>query len=411
LSSRKPKNLNILHVSQNYHIRGGSDRMFFAISRLLEQHGHKVIPFCAASQRNRFTEWSNYFPVAADFYHPGIGDIFQYLYSRPASKAISKLIANQQIDIAHLHIYYGKLTSSILAPIKSAGIPIVQSVHDYKLVCPVFTFISNGMVCEACKQQQFWRALPRKCNRNSLSRTTLSVVERYVSKSFGSIRNIDRFMPVSNFVHKKLIEHGIPANRITTLHNFIEIADNPINNQPDEYFLYFGRIETIKGIFTLLEAAQHLPNIPVLIAGDGNAKAAMLEYIESNRIVNIQYVGFKNKVEIRELIKGSICTITPSVWNEPLALTVLESFVEAKPVIASKIGGISEIISDGVDGLLIEAGNSSDLELKMKWIVDHRYQARAMGIKGQKKVMENFNPELYYKRLMDIYQAVLENYY
>jgi len=402
--------LKILAVSQNYFVRGGSDRMFFLTSRLLEQHGHKVIPFTAANPDNQASEWSDYFPVAADFEKPGPIDLLRFIYSRPAKKAISQLLAERKIDIAHLHIYYGKLTSSILAPLKSAGIPIVQSVHDYKLVCPVYTFVSNGRICEACKQQQFWQALPRKCNRNSFSRTTLSIMERYVSKSFGSIRNIDRFIPVSNFVHKKLIEHGLPADRITTLHNFVEIGDNQLNNQSGEYFLYFGRIETLKGIFTLLEAAQHLPNLPVIIAGDGNAKTAMLEYIGSNSIENIQYVGFKNKVEIRELIQGSICTITPSEWNEPHPLTVLESFVEAKPVIASKIGGITEMISNGVDGFLIEAGNSKDLESKMRWIADHRDQAREMGIMGKKKVLEDLNPDQYYKKLMGIYQAVLENY-
>jgi len=410
LSSRNPNVLNILHISQNYYIRGGSDRMFFAISRLLKEHGHDVIPFCAASQKNRPSEYSNYFPAAADFDHPGIVDYYRYLYSRPAKQTISKLIAEKNIDIAHLHIYYGKLTSSILTPIVSAGIPIVQTVHDYKLVCPVYTFVSHGKVCEACKQQQFWRALPRRCNRNSLSRTALSVVERYVSKLLGSIRNIDRFIPVSHFVHNKLIEHGIPANKITTLHNFIEFENDSVNNRPGEYFLYFGRIETIKGIFTLLEAAKHLPKIPVLIAGDGNDKNAFLAYIESNKITNIQYVGFKNKNEIRDLIKGSICTITPSKWYEPLALTVLESFVEAKPVIASNIGGISEVISDGVDGLLIEAGNSKDLELKMKWIVEHRDFARTMGKKGQRKVLQNFNSDQYYEKLMEIYHSVLSNH-
>ena len=147
--------ISVVNISQNYYVRGGSDRYFFSLGQLLEKQGHQVIPFASSQPQNQQTIWSKYFPDGVNFEEPNLKDISRFLYSAPAAKSIARLVKDNHPQIAHLHIYYGQLTSSILSPLKKAGIPIVQTLHEYKLVCPVYTMISHGKVCEACQGKKF----------------------------------------------------------------------------------------------------------------------------------------------------------------------------------------------------------------------------------------------------------------
>ena len=205
---------------------------------------------------------------------------------------MADLLRDEKPDLAHLHIYYGKLTASILAPLKKAGIPIVQTLHEYKLICPVYTLISNGQICEACQGHRFYRALPRRCNRGSLARTALSVAESYVSRWAGALSDIDHFIAVSDFVRNKVIEHGVLPEKITKVYNFVDISGVIQNTEPGNYLLYFGRLEKIKGIFTLLDAIAPLKHVPLKLVGDGNAHAEIKAYIQEKELSHVEMLGF-----------------------------------------------------------------------------------------------------------------------
>jgi glycosyltransferase involved in cell wall biosynthesis len=397
----------ILNAGQRYYIKGGSDRYQFDLSQLLQQHGHEVIPFAAADAKNQETLWSNYFPEKVDFENPRFGDIINFIYSQKAALAIENLVSHHRVDLAHLHIYYGQLTASILAPLKQAGIPIVQTLHEYKIVCPVSTLLSNGNICKACQGHAFWKATLNRCNRQSLTRSMLSSIESYVSRSLGSIDKVDRFIAVSNFQRKKLIELGLPENKISTVHNFIDTSKLEPNTSPGEYFLYFGRLERYKGIFTLIEAASPITDTPLLIVGDGTERLEIEKLIEQKNLQHIRLLGFKDKQELNSLIRNSICTIVPSEWYETFGLTLIESFAHGRTVIASQIGGMTEIVTDGVDGFQIQPGNSEELQERMLWMSQHRDKALEMGLLGREKVERKFNPEIHYQKLMEVYQEVL----
>lgn len=399
--------LKVLSVSQNYYVRGGSDRIFLMTNELLEKQGHRAIPFAAEHPKNQPTQWTRYFPVAANFERPGPIDLIRFVYSRPAAQSIRRLIRDHKPDIAHLHIYYGKLTGSILAPLKAAGIPIVQTLHEYKLICPTYTLVSNGQICEACQGRHFWRAIPRRCNRNLLTRTLLSTTEMYVSRLLGSVRNVDHFVAVSDALRAKMIEHGIAARKISTVHNSVDVSAIPPNHQPGEYLLYFGRLERLKGLFTLLEAVAPLTQTPLLIVGDGEARDELSDTIERRNLKHVQLLGFKQGAELEQLVRGSISTLVPSEWYEPFPTTVLESFAHSRPVIASRIGGITEMITEGRDGFLVEPGNAQGLQERMAWMASHRNKAVSMGLAGRKKVEEEFSPQVYYRAIMRVYNKLL----
>ena len=397
----------ILNVSQNYHVRGGSDRYFFTLAELLRKHGHQVVPFTAASPNNESSEWENYFPRGADFEHPGAGDLLRFLYSYDAVKSIRQLLKDTDINLAHFHIYYGKLTASVLEVLKRDGIPLIQTLHEYKLTCPVYSHLSNDQICEACEGKHFWRALPKRCNRGSLARTALSVTESYISKMLGAVKKFDHFISVSHFLRKKMISHGMPEDKISTVHNFVDVSDITPNFSEGDYVLYFGRVHRSKGILTLIEAAVPLTDVPIYIVGDGEAMSEVQQIIEQNGCKHIHLLGFKQGDELRELILNSICTVLPSEWYENCPMSVLESYAYGKPVIGADIGGIPELIVDGVDGFLVPSGEQETLRDRLLWMFAHKDEAAEMGRIGRYKMETEFNADIHYERIMNVYQQFL----
>ena len=397
----------ILNVSQNHYIRGGSDRYFFALAELLRKHGHQVVPFTAASPKNEPSEWDPYFPRAADFENPGPIDLLRFLYSRDAAKSIQRLLNNTNVDIAHFHIYHGKLTASILESLKKTGVPLIQTLHDYKLTCPVAVHLSNDEICEACEGKHFWRALPKRCNRGLLTRTVLSVTESYVSQMLGAVEKFDHFVSVSHFLRKKMISHGIPENKISTVHNFVDVSDITPNFSVGDYILYFGRVHRSKGLLTLIAAAAPLKQVPLYIVGDGVGMPEVRRIVEQDGCEHIQLLGFKQGDELRELILNSICTVLPSEWYENCPMSVLESYAYGKPVIGADIGGIPELIVDGVDGCLVPSGDQEALRERLLWMSEHRNEAVEMGRTGRHKMETMFNADIHYERIMNVYRKFL----
>ncbi len=397
--------MKVLQVSQNLFVRGGSDRMFLDTCALLKRHGHEVIPFVARHPQNDESPWSSYFPVAANFDSPGPMDTLRYVYSRPAARAIRKLIREYRPDVAHLHIYYGKLTASILPVLKAEGVPVVHTMHEYRQISPNYTLVHNDRIDESCCGIHAWRAAAKRFNRGSLTRSALAVFEWYVSRMVGSQRSIDRFIAISDFQKQKMAEHGVPADRITRIYNFVEPCEAAVGvTGQGGYFLYFGRVERIKGVFTLADAAAKMPGITVKIVGEGDAKADLADHLKRHQIGNVELVGFTRGEELKALIHGSLATVLPAKWYEPFGLTVLESFAQCRPVIASRIGALPELIADGQDGLLFEPGDVSGLCEKMWELVDDPARADTMGRAGHATLIERFTPDVHYDQLMRVYR-------
>jgi len=394
----------ILNVSHHNYMVGGSDRVFLELGTLLESKGHTVVPFCSSSPLNRQSEYEHYFPPSINTTSATLKGVINYIYSLPAKKGMGRLLNDIDIDLAHLHIYYGQLTSSILQPLRSRGIPIVQTLHDYKIICPVYTLTSAGKHCESCVGGHFWRALPKSCNRGSVLRTGLSVVESYVSAWSGAIRSIDHFIGISEFITQKMISSGIPENRITTIHNFI----NTDNYKPDysigEYVVYFGRIETVKGIYTLLEACRDLPDTRLVIAGTGGESENVARWIANKGLHNIDLVGFLQGEELHKLLRRAICTIVPSEWEEPFGLTIVESLALGIPVVATTMGGIPELINNGEDGLLVPPKSPIALRDAIEYFAKNPQRAAEMGRSGRAKVAQNFDKDRYYESVLDVYR-------
>ena len=397
----------VLHGSHNYYIPGGAERYFFELGALLEQHGHKVIPFCGASDKNYPSEYSQYFPPAIDTGNPSLTDVFRFIYSRDARKYIRRAIHDLDPDIAHLHIYHGKLTSSILAPLKENSIPVVQTLHEYKLLCPVYSCVRDGEICEDCQGKHFWKALTNRCNRGSIARSAVSMTESYVAKLLGAVDNIDHFIGVSQFMTDKMLSIGVPPDKISTVHNFVDSDKLQPAADPGKYILYFGRLDATKGLFTLLDALRDNPDLQCVMAGSGPDSDALKAHAARHDMQNVRFPGFVEGTALQDLIRGAVCTVLPAEWYENCPMSVLESLAYARPVIGTRIGGIPELIDDGQDGLIVEPAHKDQLSAALRELGGNPQKASRMGLAGREKVARSFSPAHHYEQIRAVYDNLL----
>lgn len=395
--------LNVLNVSHNHFVRGGSDRYFLSLGELLAKEGNLVVPFCAKSDKDQPSEWATYFPSGADVESPSVVDVLKYHYSPAAKYNLQKLLSANRFDIAHLHIYYGKLTSSILPVLKDAGIPIIQTSHDYKLICAVYSCSRGGTPCEACHGKEYWRALVHKCNRGSYLRSAISMSESYVSRWLGSVDAIDRFIAVSQFSATRMAENGIDPRRISVVPNFIDISQFTPQTETGRYFVFFGRVEQSKGVGTLVKAFMQMPDIPLMVIGEGNFLPEAQALAATSP--NIHFAGFKDGSELYSLVGQSVASILPSEWYENCPMAVLESFALGRPVIATRVGGLPELISPGEDGDIIEPGDVDSLCKAVRTVWERRGNP-GMGLAARRKAEQQFSSEIHYQRIRDIYDSL-----
>ncbi len=396
----------VLGVHNRHRLIGGAERYYLELGRLLAARGHRVVHLSTAHPENEPAPGPALFLPPNDLVRPGPADLVRFHYSRRAARAVRSLLSAERIDLAHLHIYHGQLTAAILAPLRRAGVPLVQTLHEYKLLCPVHTFLSRGVLCEACGGRHFHRALPRRCNRGSLARTLVSVSESYLSRWLGAATQIDHFVAVSEFVRGKMIAHGFSPERITTIPHFVDAERTTSGSGPGEHFLYAGRLEGYKGIFTLLEAAAEVRELPLLFAGEGNDRAQLEREIEARKLSHVRCLGFRRGEELAALLRASRCAIVPSQSYETFGLAALEAFACARPVVASAIGALPELVTHGEDGLLFPAGDAGALAQHLRWLATHPAQAAALGARGRQKALERYSPQAHHDRLLEVYRRL-----
>lgn len=408
--------MKILMINSFYYMRGGAERCFFELSDLLRANGHEVFPFCMDHPRNLPSEYRDYFVSYVDFptemRKPGLAAkahvVERVLYSREARRKVEALIDATQPDLVHIHGFIHEMSTSILPALKAAGLPAIQTLHDYKIVCPNTSFVSHGHICEACKGGKYYNMTRYRCKRGSLSASLLATVEMYFHEAFRLYEpNIDLFISPSQFLADKVIEHGV-RKPIVTIPNFLHPESFQAAYEPSDYFVHAGRLAREKGVMTLLDAARQLDtHVKLVIAGTGDMEPEMRQFVQEHGLSNVEFVGHLNTEDLNRLIQDAIATIVPSEWYENYSMIVLESLASGTPVIGSRIGGIPEQIVHGVNGLLFEMGDSADLARQMSRLIDNRSEAIEMGRAGRERIERINSPESHYEQTMAAYRSIL----
>jgi glycosyltransferase involved in cell wall biosynthesis len=409
--------MRVLMCNSFHYLRGGAERCFLELMTLLRAHGHEVIPFCMAHPQNLPSAYEQYFVSYVDFptllrEGNGIGTKLQVaertIYSREARRKIEQLIRATRPDIAHVHGIAHETSPSILPAIKAAGIPIVQTLHDYKLLCPNTSFISQGKVCEQCKGHRYYNVVRNRCKRDSLSASMLAGVEMYLHKFWQIYEsNVDLFITPSRFLKEKVAEHGV-KNQVVHLPNFVDPGEFPPVFEADDYFVFCGRLVALKGVRTLLRAMQSIKRSHLYIAGNGELENELHAEAAQQGIANITFLGHLGKEQLVPLVQRAAFTIAPSEWYENYPMTVLESLACGTPVVGARIGGIPELVIDGQTGVLYESGNVDQLVKQINFMLDNRALALEMGRKGRTLVETMNAPEQHYQQTLQIYQTLLQ---
>ena len=342
--------MKILLINNVHYNRGGADKVYLNTGKLLEEHGHEISYFAINYNENLKTKFSQYFIQNPNFknrkWDSKLLTFPRYYFSSQAQHNLQKLINTYKPEIAHIHLLYGGgLTSSILPILKKNNIPIVLTIHDYKLLCPVLTLMDNNLrICEKCAYGNYIYCISKCCNQISLSsnknifNSIIFATESWFRDIFYNYDNfISRYIFVSNFsrnIHLKY-KHFF-KEKSEVLFNFIDFNDTEIPATCiGDYFLYFGRLSKEKGIMTLLQAFLHYPEGRLLIIGEGNLNEEIQEYIFNNSLKNVNLLGYMTGEKLNSHIMNSKFVILPSQWYENNPLSIIESFRYGIPVIGS----------------------------------------------------------------------------
>jgi len=338
----------------------------------------------------------------------GVKTAGRVLYSLQAKRRLDGLLKKERPDIVHLHNIHHQISPSILHTIKAHALPVVMRLHDYKMVCPVYTLLLNGRPCQRCRGGRYYNAFINRCTKNSYLKSAVNVLEMYLHHRILHIYElVDVFISPSLFLKEKFQEMGFPGE-VVHLPYFIDGQDFfPSYNYREKFLVYFGRLSPEKGLFTLLEAMAGL-DLELKIIGDGPLRKDMEKVVNEKGLDNVSFLGYRRGEELKRPIQKAMAVVIPSEWYENYPRSVIEAFALGKPVIGSRIGGIPELVKDGQTGLTFEPGNAEDLRAKVKALISNPDRVYKMGQAARRFVEEKLNPEVHYQGLMKIYELAME---
>ncbi|MEY4766969.1 MAG: hypothetical protein RI907_3642 [Pseudomonadota bacterium] len=386
---RVPSRVLVLH--NTYQHRGGEDAVVESEVALMRQHGVEVWTHLVSNdeihERNKAV-------VAAET-----------LWSRRQVAAVQALLRQHRPQVVHVHNTFPLLSPAVYWACQREGVPVVQTLHNFRLGCPQAMFLRENRVCEDCLGRTPWPAVKHKCYRDSALQTAVSALNIVVHRSLGTYRHqVDRFIALNGNARLKFIEMGLPADKIVVKPNFAEpIAEPAWSGRQGGLFV--GRLSTEKGMATLLQAWDQLSALPdggrLKVVGKGEFEA------DWARRGDQVYLGFKPLSEVIEQMRRSLYVLVPSICYENFPRTIVEAFSVGVPVIASRMGAMAELIEDGVTGLLVTPGDAQDLADKMRWAQSHPEAMVEMGRQSLARYERLYTPEANFAELMAVYRSVL----
>ncbi len=409
--------MNILSIDVYHYQRGGAETVFLNTSQLLEERGHHVARFALKWDENMPTPYERYFPESKDTRKGpfrALKNIVTYFYHFEAARRLEQLIRDERPDIAHIHLIWGQLTPSILRVLRRNKIPVVLTAHDYRIVCPAYAFRNGkGEICEKCHGTSFRHCIGGNCCRGSKPLSAMMAAEQYFRNTFFyPPKYLDGIIYVSDFCREKHEQYmprlrDLPSMRLYNM--AMDILPEPAPRAADPYYLYLGRLSAEKGIETLIDAFAVLPDLKVKIVGRGPLEAELKEKVDSMGLTNIEFLGFKSGDELHRLTAEAKALIVPSRCYENNPMTIIEAYSAGTPAIGAAIGGIPEIVVDGVTGFRFASGDAQALADTVRRMesLDAAGYAR-MQEAALVFARENFSLDQYYPRLMDFYQRVID---
>jgi len=334
------------------------------------------------------------------------------IYNRSSAKKLREAAMQFQPDIIHVHNFYFTASPSVFIEAHRMNIPIVYTIHNYRLICANALLLRDNKICELCVQHRFpWYGVRYKCYHGSAAESAVVGSIAAFHKLSGTWRKkVDRFITPSEFIRSKIVGSSLKLNeqQVVVKHNFIPDPGEGSKVERQSHYLFVGRLSEEKGIDILLDCFEQLPGIQILIAGDGPEKEKLLA--RYGALPNIRFLGLMPKSEIINLMKSCRALVFPSIWYEGLPMTIVEAFATGTPVIGSRLGAMEEMIQHGSNGLLFTPGKSDDLK---KTIIEFEAKVRE-GFNGfyeeaRSSYIQKYHPDRCYQAVLDIYINAVKN--
>jgi glycosyltransferase involved in cell wall biosynthesis len=402
--------MDILLVNKFLHPVGGAETSFLHTRDLLRRKGHRVIDFSMAHPDNVASEESMYFAKERS-YAPGasplrrVRDAAASVYSFEARRALARLLDDHRPDVAHLHSVYHQLTLGVVDELFERGIPVIQTLHDYKIACPAYTLFTEGAPCRRCVGSTPLHAVKHRCIKGSIPASALAAAEASLARRRGTYSRIQRFIAPSQFARSVAISAGVEPERVVYLPYFIPREEMvvPAGRDRDPILFFGGRLDETKGVRQLLRAFDRLSSGTTLrIAGWGPLGEVVAE--AAARRPNIVFLGRLDRNEVRTELTRARAMVLPSIWEDNCPLIMLEARARATPVIVSDRGGPSEFVRDGVDGLIVDPADDEVLSSAMQRLVDDPTLAAAFGVRGYERLVRDHQEDSHYAELLTVYE-------
>ncbi len=409
--------MKILQINKFLWLSGGVERYMFDLADLLAAKGHDISYFAMQDvARNRPCRQSSYFVSNIDYREMSFlgaarrasSIVSKTVYSFESKAKIRRLLRDLKPDVAHLHSVDHQISPSILPVLREEGVPIVQSVHDYKLICPNYQLYvpRRGELCERCLPGKYHHCLRQRCMKNSLAASALVTGAMYLHKRLRIYENnVRSFLCSTQFLLSQLEKGGLPADTLRHVPLYIDLDRYKAHDGPGDYAVYVGRVVIEKGLKTLVRAAAKMPRCKLVIVGEGDARAELESLAEECGADGVSFVGRQIGDVLTRLIARARFLVLPSELYETCGLVMWEAYALGRPVIASRIGGIPESVDEGETGLMFEPGNVSELAEKIAWLFEHPKEANEMGEAGRRKIEANC--AAHYDRMMAVYEEAM----
>lgn len=389
------RKFTVLVIHNQYQQTSGEDVVVRAEMDMLRRAGHRVVPFmCENATISGFSRLQkSRLAVSAT-------------WNRRAHRQIREIIAKERPDIAHCHNLVPLVSPAAYDACESAAVPVVQTLHNYRLLCPSGTLYSQGRICNDCARS-LRCGVARRCYRGSRLQTAALAMMLGVHRLRGTwSRSIAAYVALSHFSRDYFAAAGLPAGKIHVKPNFVagEIAPR---TEPGEYALFAGRLSPEKGVLEMVAAWQRLSHIPLVVAGDGPLRDRVAQLVRASNCGHINLLGQLSAHDVQAWMKRARFLVFPSQWYEPFGMSLLEAAACGVPSIAARIGGVPELVRDGQTGLLFDPQDADELAAKADWAWTHPSEMAPMGSAARNLYLQEYTPEKNYDLLMNIYGAAL----
>lgn len=414
----REKTMRVIVANYRYFIAGGPEKYMFKFMDAAREMGIEVIPFSVNNPQNEHTSYSKYFakPRSKQLMFADTektlgnlaGMIRATIWNFDAENKLRQLIRDTKPDAVYILHEINHLSPSIIRAAKKENIRVVHRISDFFMFCAKYDFLCGDKICEACLHGNYTKAIQNKCVKGSISGTLLRVFAMKLYRAVHIFDEVDHFICTCEFSKAKMIEGGIPSEKISCVPTFIDTDKILPCYGDDKYFLFLGRMAHQKGAIYAIEAMNYLKNTDYVLKITGQISESaedqsIWKYIQENHLENkIVFTGFKHGKELEQLISRATGVVCPAIWYENMPNTVIEAYAYGKPVIASKVGSLAEIVVDNETGLLFEMGQSKDLAQKMLQFVNDGSLSSALGKNARIKCEKEYNVKSHMEHVIKI---------